>query len=198
MGEELKQAQDVGKKLTGFFGDLAEKAKNIDVKELTERAKQKVGEVKDIATEINCGKTENFAQPREDVSAEQMKELLQKMSAQMMEALPAVVEAELHDLTFGEQVVYKLKSGTTSEPAYLVLTGASLMAFSKTGEQFSASVYPFSTIRSYTIIPPRGETAGRFIVSTKSGEIRIVLGSLEMYCKSLLLYKKMRELSNRD
>lgn len=64
--EAAVKAQEVGKKLTGFLGglaekaknldmkELAEKAKNIDVKELTEKAKQKVNEVKDKAAEINA------------------------------------------------------------------------------------------------------------------------------------------------
>ena len=37
--EAAAKAQEVGKKLTGFLGGLAEKAKNLDVKELAEKAK---------------------------------------------------------------------------------------------------------------------------------------------------------------
>ena len=52
------KAQDVGKKLSGFFGGIAEKAKNLDMKELAEKAKQKVSEAKDKAGELSAGTNE--------------------------------------------------------------------------------------------------------------------------------------------
>lgn len=83
MTDEIKSAedkvQDVGKKLTGFLGGLAEKAKNIDVKDLTEKAKQKVGEVKDMASELSAGKTENAAQPREEIPRKRSRNCSKKL-----------------------------------------------------------------------------------------------------------------------
>lgn len=192
--EATTKAQDMGKKLSGFLGGIAEKAKNIDMKDLTEKAKQKVSEVKDKASEINAGKTDASVQPRENVSLEQMKELFQKMSSQMIEQMPPVVEAMLMDLCVGDQMVYKIKAGSD---AAVALTTKSLLCFAKSSDQYACTVYPLSSVQGFHVVPPREETAGRFSVMTEIGEARIPLTSLEMYCKSLVLYRKLRELTGK-
>lgn len=210
MDAAAAKAQEVGKKLTGFLGglaekakkldmkELAEKAKNIDVKDLTEKAKQKVNEVKDKAGEISSGKTENFAQPREDVPAEQMKELMQKMAEQTSETLPAAAEALLADLTAGsEHAELKIRFGSAAEPSFIVLTPRSLIHFMKSSEQFSVSIYPLSSVRGYSLVPPRAETAGRLLIFTKTGEVRLSLPSIEIYAKALILYRKLRQQSEK-
>ncbi|HBO59540.1 MAG TPA: hypothetical protein DD624_06495 [Alphaproteobacteria bacterium] len=195
MSDEIKNAeekmQDVGKKLTGFLGGLAEKAKNIDVKDLTEKAKQKVGEVKDMASEISAGKTETATTPREEISAEAAKELFQK--AQLSDEIPAIVNAELADLAAGESIVFKVKTGLANDPSYFVLTNKTLLVFTRASDQFAAAVYPLSTIVAFSMNPPRNDTAGRFSIITKAGEIKAVLNGAEMYFKAVFLYKKLRE-----
>ena len=104
--EVAAKAQEVGKKLSGFLGGIAEKAKNIDMKELAEKAKQKVSEAKDKANELSAGKTDDFAQPREEISLEQMKELFHKMSGKMIEQMPPLVEAMLMDMCVGDQMIF--------------------------------------------------------------------------------------------
>lgn len=196
MTDEIKSAedkvQDVSKKLTGFLGGLAEKAKNIDVKDLTEKAKQKVGEVKDMASELSAGKTENAAQPREEIPAETVKELFQK--AQTPDQTPPIVNAELTDLAAGESVVCKIQTGSAGDPAYLVLTNKTLLFFTRASDQFAAAVYPLSTVLSFSINPPRNDAAGRFSIITKAGEIKTTLNGVETYFKAVLLYKKLRDL----
>lgn len=196
MTDEIKSAedkmQDVGKKLTGFLGGLAEKAKNIDVKDLTEKAKQKVGEVKDMASELSAGKTENAAQPREEIPAETVKELFQK--AQTPDQTPPVVNAELADLAAGESIVCKVKTGSATDPAYLILTNKTLLFFTRASDQYAAAVYPLSVIQAFSINPPRNDAAGRFSVITKAGEIKTTLSGAETYFKAVLLYKKLRDL----
>lgn len=196
MTDEIKNAedkvQDVGKKLTGFLGGLAEKAKNIDVKDLTEKAKQKVGEVKDMASELSAGKTENAAQPREEITAELAKELFQK--AQTADQTPPVVNAELADLAAGESVICKIKTGSANDPAYLILTNKTLLFFTRASDQFSAAVYPLSTVSAFSINPPRNDAAGRFSIVTTAGEIKTTLTGVETYFKAILLYKKLRDI----
>ncbi len=195
MSDEIKNAedkmQDVSKKLTGFLGGLAEKAKNIDVKDLTEKAKQKVGEVKDMASEISAGKTETAVVPREEISAESAKELFQK--AQISDETPAIVNAELADLAAGENVVYKIKTGPANDPVYFVLTNKTLLVFTRASDQFAAAVYPLSAVIAFSINPPRNDTAGRFSIITTAGEIKTVLNGSETYFKAVFLYKKLRE-----
>lgn len=191
------KAQEVGKRLTGFFGGLAEKAKNIDVKDLTEKAKQKVEEVKEKANELNSGKTENFAQPREELTSEKIKEIIQSVTSQMIAELPPVAEAQLVDMTENEKVVFKLNMGTVTEPAFVALTDKTLIHFIKAGEQFTTAVYPLSVLRAYSLIPPRQESAGRLVIVTKIDEIKLQLVSLEAYAKALLFYRKVRELTGR-
>lgn len=198
------KAQEVGKKLTGFLGglaekaknldmkELAEKAKNIDVKELTEKAKQKVNEVKDKAAEINAGKADNVVPPREAVSADQMKDMLAKAAAQMIEETPAVVQAVLADLAQGEQIAAKIKFGTAADPVYVVLSAKNFYYFTKSSDQFLTEIYPVSSICGFSVLPPRGETAGRMTVFTKNGELKLTIGSLECYAKTLVLYRSIR------
>lgn len=191
------KAQDVGKKLSGFFGGIAEKAKNLDMKELAEKAKQKVSEAKDKAGELSAGKTDGFAQPREEIPLEQMKGLFHKMSGQMIEQMPPLVEAMLMDMCVGDQMIFKILSGSMSDTAALALTTKSLLCFSKVSDQYSCTVYPLSSVRGFFLQAPRGETAGRFSALTEMGEARFPLLSVESYCKALVLYRKLRELTGK-
>ena len=202
--EAAVKAQEVGKKLTGFLGglaekaknldvkELAEKAKNLDVKELTEKAKQKVNEVKDKAAEINAGKADNVILPREEISVDQIKDLLGKAAAQMIEEAPAVLQAVLADAAQGEQIVARIKFGTTADPVYAALSAKSFYHFTKSSDQFSVEIYPISNICGFSLLPPRAETAGRLTVFTENAEIKLSIGSLENYAKALILYHKMR------
>ncbi|CCZ23048.1 unknown [Acetobacter sp. CAG:977] len=195
--EVAAKAQEVSKKLSGFLGGIAEKAKNIDMKDLAEKAKQKVSEAKDKANELSVGKTEDFAQPREEISLEQMKELFHKMSGKMIEQMPPLVEAMLMDMCVGDQMIYKILSGASSDTAALALTTKSLLCFSKVSEQYSCTVYPLTSVQGFFLQPPRGETAGRFAALTDMGEARFPLLSIESYCKALVLYRKLRELTGK-
>lgn len=202
--ETAVKAQEVGKKLTGFLGglaekaknldmkELAEKAKNIDVKELTEKAKQKVNEVKDKAAELNAGKTDNLVQPRETIPADQMKELAAKAAAAMIEETPPVIQALLADLAQGEQITAKIKFGTAADPVYAALSAKNFYYFSKCSDQFLAEVFPVSGIYGFSLLPPRGETAGHMTVRAKNGELKLLIGNLECYAKALTLYRSLR------
>lgn len=196
MTDEIKnteeKGQDVGKKLTGFLGGLAEKAKNIDVKDLTEKAKQKVGEVKDMASELSTGKNETSAQPREEIPAELAKELFQKAQSSA-DALPPVINAELADLIPGETIVCKIKTGFATDPAYLILTNKTLLFFTRASDQFAAAVYPLASVAAFSINPPRNDAAGRFSILTDAGEIKTTLNGVDTYFKAVLLYRKLRE-----
>ncbi len=203
--EAAAKAQEVGKKLTGFLGglaekaknldvkELAEKAKNIDVKELTEKAKQKVNEVKDMAAEINAGKADNAVAPREEISTDQIKDLTTKASAQMIEDVPAVVQAVLSDLTQEDKVTAQIKFGTAADPAYIALSAKNLYYFSKNSDQFLAEIYPVSSVYGFSLLPPRGETAGRLVVFTQNKELKLNVGSLESYAKALVLYRALQK-----
>lgn len=191
--EAAAKAQEVGKKLTGFLGGLAEKAKNIDMKDLTEKAKQKVNEVKDKANELNAGKAEKSIPARETISADEMKSLIIG-AAQTPDEIPNVVRAVLADVTQGEQTVLKMKFGTAADPAYVALSAKAFYHFAKASDQFVVSVYPAADICAFSLLPPRGDMAGRFVVMTRAGEVKLTVASLETYGKTLILYKKLREL----
>lgn len=206
--EAAAKAQEVGKKLTGFLGglaekaknldvkELAEKAKNIDVKELTEMAKQKVNEVKDKAAELNAGKAETAVPPRESVSSEEMKALFAKAAA-APEDLPSVIKAVLSDVAVGERIVFKGKFGTAADPVYAVLSDKTFYAFTKQSDQFLADIHPVSGVKSFSLLPPRGETAGRLTVFVENGDVKLTVATMEAYVNALILYKKMRELSGK-
>lgn len=188
------KVQDVGKKLSGFFGNLAEKAKQIDVKDLTERAKQKVDEVKNKAGELAAGKAENFATPREEIDPAQMKELMTKMADCLQDSFPPVAEAELSDVAEGETLLCKASFGTPSDPVFVASGKEDLFVLSKAGDQFTVSVFALKDVLSFSFLPPRKDVAGRLIVSFGKEEVKLPLTGLESYCKSLLLYKKIRSL----
>ena len=202
--EAIAKAQDVGKKLSGFLGglaekaknidvkDLAEKAKSIDVKELTEKAKQKVSEVKDKAAELNAGKAEIAVPPREKMTGEQMKQLFTTV-AQTADEFPPVVLAVLADVAQGDPVALKMKFGNASDPVYVVLSAKNLYHFVKSSDQFCVGIYPIAKISGFSLLPPRGETAGRFSISFENDEIKLNLGTIEAYAKALMLYKKTRD-----
>lgn len=206
--EAAAKAQEVGKKLTGFLGglaekaknldvkELAEKAKNIDVKELTEMAKQKVNEVKDKAAELNAGKAETAVAPRESVSGEEMKALFAKAVA-TPEDLPSVIKAVLSDVAAGEKIVFKAKFGTVADPVYVVLSDKTFYGFTKQSDQFLADIRPISSVESFSLLPPRGETAGRLVVLFDNDEIRLTAATMKAYINALILYKKTRELSGK-
>lgn len=206
--EAAAKAQEVGRKLTGFLGglaekaknldvkELAEKAKNIDVKELTEMAKQKVNEVKDKAAELNAGKAESAVPPRESVSGEEMKNLFAKVVA-APEDLPSVIKAVLSDVAAGEKIAFKGKFGSAADPAYAVLSDKSFYVFTKQSDQFLADIRPLSGIKAFSLLPPRGETAGRLTVFVENGEVKLTAATMESYVNALILYKKIRELSGK-
>lgn len=206
--EAAAKAQEVGKKLTGFLGglaekaknldvkELAEKAKNIDVKELTEIAKQKVNEVKDKAAELNAGKAETAVPPRESVSGEEMKALFAKAAA-ASEDLPSVIKAVLSDVAAGEKIVFKAKFGTAADPVHAVLSDKTFYSFTKQSDQFLADIRPISGVKSFSLLPPRGETAGRLVVFIGNDEVKLTAATMEAYINALILYKKMRELSGK-
>ena len=196
VSDTAAKAQEVGKKLTGFLGGLAEKAKNIDVKELTEKAKQKVNEVKDKAAEVSSGKTENTIPPRETMAGDQMKQLFTTV-AQTADEIPPVVLAVLADVSQGEQIALRMKFGNDSDPVFAVLSDKSFYQFVKSSDQFSVSIYPLSGAKNFSLLPPRGEVAGRFIVSFGKEEVKFTLNSLETYAKALMLYKKVRDAAGK-
>ena len=159
---------------------------------MTEKAKQKVNEVKDKATELNVGKAENVIPPRETIPGDQMRQLFATV-AQKADEFPAVVLAVLADISQGDQIALKMRFGTPADPVYIVLSAKSIYLFTKSSDQFQASVYPVSEINGFSMLSPRGETAGRFTVSLRNDEIKLTLGTLEAYAKALMLYKKIRD-----
>ncbi len=189
--EAVAKAQEVGKKLSGFLGGLAEKAKNIDVKELTEKAKQKVNEVKDKASELNAGKTNNAVPPRETIAAEQMKQLLEG-AAKATDEIPNIVLAILADVAQGEQIALKMEFGTPADQTYIAVSAKNIFQFVKSSDQFQVFVYPTSGILGFSVLPPRGETAGRLEILLEKEEIKLTLPDLETYARALILYKKLR------
>ena len=192
--EQAKEAAaEMGKKLTGFLGGLAEKAKNIDVKELAEKAKSKVGEVQAKAGELTAGKTQSFATPREDVTSEQMKEIFQNIGPSLTAAFPAPMETVLADALLGVAPDLKMVSAETDGAVGIALTPANLVFLSKTGEQYGATVVPVRKIVKTVLLPPRGDVAGRLSFETEQNEIKFPLVSVESYCKAILFYKKFIE-----
>ncbi|MBO4644219.1 MAG: hypothetical protein J5716_06400 [Alphaproteobacteria bacterium] len=189
--DTVAKAQEVGKRLTGFLGGLAEIANNIDVKELTEKAKQKVNEVKDKASELNAEKTENTIPPRETLSAEQMKNLFET-AAKTAEEFPAVVSAVLSDIAQGEQISLKMKFGLASDVVFIAVSAKYIYHFVKNSDQYAVFIYPVSEICGFSLLPPRGDIAGKLTISLKKDEIKLSLGSLESYAQALLLYKKLQ------
>ena len=191
--EQAKEAAaEMGKKLTGFLGGLAEKAKNIDVKELAEKAKSKVGEVQAKAGELTAGKTQSFATPREDVTADQMKEIFQKIGPSMTAPFSAPMETVLADALLGAAPDVKMTSAE-NDGVGLALTKTSLVYLSKTGDQYGATVVPVRKIVKTLLLPPRGDVAGRLSFETDSHEIKFPLVSVDAYCKAILFYKKFIE-----
>ena len=202
------KTNDVGTKLSGFFGslakkarnldvkELAEKAKSLDVKELTEKARQKVNEVKDKAVEISTGKTDSFVTLREEISDEQMKELYTKASEHLIEEVSPIVSCLLKDVSQGEQVILTMKFGG-SDNAHIAISSKTLYYFVKSSDHFMVYSFPVEKIINFSLLPPRGETVGRFTIFTETEEIKLILSSLEGYVKSLILYKKIKELIQR-
>ena len=189
--EAVAKAQEVGKRLTGFLGGLAERAKSIDVKELTEKAKQKVNEVKDKASELNAGKTDSVIPPRETMTADQMKQLLAE-AEKATDEIPAVVSAVLEDVSQGEPVTLKVKFATSSDQTYIALSAKSIFQFVKSSDQFQVFVYPTANVHGFSLLPPRGETAGHLTILLEKEEIKLPLTDMNAYARALVLYKKMR------
>ena len=189
--EAVAKAQEVGKKLSGFLGGLAEKAKSIDVKELTEKAKQKVNEVKDKASELNAGKTENAVPPRETMAADQIKQLLDE-AAKATDEIPNIVLAILADVAQGEQIALKMKFGTPADQTYVAVSAKNIFHFVKSSDPFQVFVYPLSKIFGFSVLPPRGETAGRLTILLEKEEIKLTLTGIEAYARALILYKKLK------
>ena len=190
--EAAEKVQEMGKKFTGFLGNLAEKAKNIDVKELAERAKSKVDEVKDKANELTAGKTTASVTPREQTTAEQMKEIVQKILPTMTAPFAAPAEIVLADMLAGEPPVVRLPP-VSEGAAALVLTASRVISLVKSGEQYGAEIIPVRFAENVQIVPPRGDTAGRFVIKTPVAEIKIAVPNLDVYASVLLFYKKLRE-----
>ena len=189
--EAAAKAQEIGKKLTGFLGGLAEKAKNIDVKELTENAKQKVNEIKDKASEVG-GKTNETVPARETIDGSKMKQLFETV-AKTADEIPSVVLAVLADISQGEQICLRMKFGNDNSPVYVILSDKSLFYFVKNANQFCASIYPISEAKNFVLLPPRGDVSGSFTVSFGKDAVKFSLNSLEAYAKALMLYKKLRD-----
>ena len=194
--EQAKEAAaEVGKKIGGFLGNLAEKAKNIDVKDLAEKAKSKVGEVQARANELTAGKTSAFASPREEVTAEQMKEIIQKIGTAMTDAFPVAMEAVLADALLGKEPDLKMRSADENAPVGLALTEKNVFFLSKVAEQYAVTICPIGKIVEIVLVPPRGDVAGRLMFTTENREIKFPVASLELYCQAILFYKKFMEFS---
>ena len=145
---------------------------------------------------MNAGKAETAVAPRESVSGEEMKALFAKAAA-APEDLPSVVKAVLSDVAAGERIVFKGKFGTAADPFYAVLSDKTFFGFTKQSDQFLAEIRPISGVKSFSLLPPRGETAGRLVVLFENGEARLTAATMEAYVNALILYKKMRELSGK-
>lgn len=197
----VEKMQEMGKKFSGFLGNLAEKAKNIDVKELAEKAKNidvkelaekaktKADELKAHAGELTAGKTASFVVSREEIAPEQMKEIVQKAAPSLTAPFPPEVEVVLADIAAGAPVIAR-KGGATP----CALTADSVIFFEKYGEQYGADVVFLDKIVQTVVVPPRGDTAGRFIVKTPAGENKSAVPDLDSYARVLMFVKKMKEI----
>lgn len=176
-----EKMQEMGKKFTGFL-------KNLDVKDLAEKAKMKVDEVKAQATDLTAGKTAAFVMSREDITPEQMKEIVQKAMPAISAPFEKAAEIVLADVAAGVPVIARVTGATSC-----ALTADSLIFISKYGEQYGADVVCLKQVVQTTVVPPRADTAGRFVVKTAAGDVKIVIADLEAYVRVLMFVKKMKE-----
>lgn len=176
-----EKMQEMGKKFTGFL-------KNLDVKDLAEKAKMKVDEVKAQATDLTAGKTASFVVSREDVTADQMKEIVQKAAPAISAPFEKAAEVVLADVAAGVPVIARVTGATSC-----ALTADSLIFISKYGEQYGADVVCLKQVVQTTIVPPRADTAGRFVVKTAAGDVKIAITDLESYVRVLMFVRKMKE-----
>ena len=150
-----------------------------------------MNEVKDKASELNAGKTNNAVPPRETIAADQMKQLLEG-AAKATDEIPNIVLAILADVAQGEQIALKMKFGTPADQTYIAVSAKNIFQFVKSSDQFQVFVYPTSGILGFSVLPPRGETAGRLEILLEKEEIKLTLPDLETYARALILYKKLR------
>lgn len=185
--------QDVGKKLSGFLGGVVEKAKNLDVNELTERAKQKLNDVKDKANELNLGKTAEAIKPREEISEDYIQTIKTNILNKNKQ-LSKQVNLFFSDLGKVDNIIFSIRLENSDE--YLVLTKKQLFYFFKSSEQYGVYVYNLKHIESYTIVPPRNEIVGKFVINLKNNDLKFSVTNLTDYFSFLLLYENInRELS---
>lgn len=188
--QKNEKIQDVSKKLSGFLEGVVEKAKNLDVNELTEKAKQKLNDVKDKANELNLGKTTENIQPREDLSDDLTFSLKEKILSKNI-VLPKQVNLLFSDFEKIENVIFSIKLETSDE--FILLTKKQIFHFFKSSDQYGISIYNIKQINNFTIVPPRNEIAGKFILAFMNNELRFSITNLADYFSLLLLYENLNK-----
>lgn len=185
-----EKVQEVGKKLSGFLGGVVEKAKNLDVNELTEKAKQKLNDVKDKANELNHGKTSGNIKPREEISADEITTLKNNILSKN-KILSKQVNLLFSDFEKIENITFSIELENSGE--FIILTKKQIFNFFKSSDQYGVTIYNLKQISSFTIIPPRNEIAGKFIINFTNSELKISITSLTDYFSLLLLYEQLNK-----
>jgi hypothetical protein len=143
---------------------------------------------------------------------------LEEASKQMVEALTPEVERLVTDVLLpNERAIYKLRSSPSGDRSQAILTNYNLIIISKglSGGQgqdsggilgvmmaagrVSIRIYPIQEIRSIEIQPLQGITVGHFQVLTNAttendNESKFLFDTDIGYYKSILLYRKLRQL----